>query len=80
MLFGDFLHEDGIVALGRHGGVGETEKGAESVGGEVPLAAAAFAAGRDRGFRVPGGDGFDGATHGDDLRVFTSVAFLIKVK
>ena len=50
---GDLLHEDAVVALGRHAGMREADDGAELVDAQVALAAAPLPAGRARLLQQP---------------------------
>ena len=76
-LLRDLLHEHAVVAFSGHRRMRVAQERAEAVTREVALAPAAFTRDRHDFLDVPRGERFDDATHGDDLRVFRAVGFLV---
>ena len=65
--------------FGRHGGVGEAEKSAESIAAEVTLASGSLATNGSRVFAMPRRHRLHGATHRHDLGVLRTVLVLRRV-
>lgn len=66
-LLGDLLHQNTVVALSGHTGVGEGNELAKAVDRQVALATAALAAGGGDLLGVPGDQGLDHAAEADNL-------------